>query len=568
MLEQGKEKRFDKWIFGILILGSILTNVKNIFTSFNLDVEYALAMSYRMVQGDKMFLQMWEPHQTSAFLATAFMQLYLMLFHTTTGIAVYMNLVGVLLKGATTAVVYRTLRKYTDRRVLLCMCIFFFTVNPKDILMPEFSNMQLWFSVLLFCSLFQYIRNQEKKRWLFLSGLFLCLEVLAYPSCVIVYFGVLACLILYAGNKRTDILLLTGECVAGGGLYALFFAFRIGVGELWRNISNIVLGDESHTGGTLAKWVGYGRDAAEILAVVALYAVLSYIVVKAYTFCKSRRTGEKRISPKREWYIVTFLLCFCIQDFISIITIAEETRHLVVYLPICILGWTFCKYCNAEENQACRMGIIISACGVVATLLLTNLTVLSSLAYGVLGVCVSMLSCEGKGRRFGLLILFCGLTVFRSGFMVTSMTDNRAENRACIFDIRGIVRSGPAMGIMSTYMGPYIINATIEEWKLYVEQGDRVLLVGGGGKVDTLGYLYENTEVCIDSTICTPTYNEKLERYWEENPQKYPNVVAVDCWYGDLRVDKDSWIMQWLENEFRADRVVDGKYWRYYMKEH
>ena len=400
MQEQHKRKRQEKWIFGILILGSILVNIKKILTSFDVDVEYALAMSYRMVKGDKMFLQMWEPHQTSAFLTTAFMWLYLKLFHTTTGIAIYMNLVGVLLKWTTTVVLYRTLRKYADRRVLLCMCIFFFTVNPKDILMPEFSNMQLWFSVLLFCSLFQYIRNQEKKGWLLLAGLFLCLEILAYPSCVMVYFGILLCLMLYARNKRTDILLLTGECIAGGSLYILYFALHMGIGELWSNLREIALGDESHGGVALTKWSGYGRDAAEILAVVVLYAVLSYSLVKAYTFFKSRRTG---IPPKsREWYIAVFLLCFCVQDFIRIITVAEGARHLAVYLPICILGWKLCKYCSVEESQACRMGIVINACGIVATLLLTNCTVFTTLAYGVLGVCVSMLSCGSAAiRRVG-----------------------------------------------------------------------------------------------------------------------------------------------------------------------
>ncbi|MCM1056264.1 MAG: hypothetical protein NC517_01460 [Firmicutes bacterium] len=146
--------------------------------------------------------------------------------------------------------------------------------------------------------------------------------------------------------------------------------------------------------------------------------------------------------------------------------------------------------------------------------------------------------------------------------MVSPMNDYKA----CVLDIRGIVRSGPAKGIVSTYIGPYIMNATLEEWRQNIEPGDRILLVGSD-IVSTLGYLYENTEVCVDSTISTPTYNEKLQRYWEKNPEKYPNVVVVDCWYGELNVAGDSWIMQWLENEFRADRVIDGKYWRYYLKD-
>lgn len=576
MREQDKGKRLEKWIFGILILGSILVNIKNIFTSFDLDAEYALVMSYRMVQGDKMFLQMWEPHQTSAFLNAAFMWLYLTFFHTTTGIAIYTNLVGVILKGITTVVLYRTLRKYANRKALVCMCVFFFTFNPKDVLMPEFSNMQLWFSALLFCSLFQYIRNQEKKRWLLLAGFFLCLEILAYPSCVIVYFGVLLCLILYARNKVADILLLTVECIACGSLYVSYFVLRMGVEEFCSNIAEIVLGDESHSGSILAKGGGYGRDAAEMLAIMLFYAVVSWGVVKLYAFIKGIRSEKK-------WYIVCFLLCFFMQDLISIFVGSERLGyratifvmygHLMVYLPICILGWVLCRYCSTEESQACRIGIVISVCGLTATLLLSNLTMFNTFAYGALGICTAMLSCgsaidrrEGGIRKsscFCLLILFCGLTIFRGGFVISSMTDSRVS----IFDIRGIVKSGPAKGLMSSYLGPYMINATMEEWEQYVEQGDRILLVKNSLRIGFLGYLYEDTEISVDSTISTPTYNEKIKRYWEKNPQKYPNVVAVDCWYGELRVAEDSWIMQWLENEFQADRVVDGKYWRYYLRE-
>ena len=42
----------------------------------------AASMAYRLVQGDRMFLEMWEPHQTSAFFSAAFLWLYMQLFHT------------------------------------------------------------------------------------------------------------------------------------------------------------------------------------------------------------------------------------------------------------------------------------------------------------------------------------------------------------------------------------------------------------------------------------------------------------------------------------------------------
>lgn len=111
----------------------------------------------------------------------------------------------------------------------------------------------------------------------------------------------------------------------------------------------------------------------------------------------------------------------------------------------------------------------------------------------------------------------------------------------------------------------YIMNMDMQEWPDHIHPGDRVLIVGGDS-ISPIKYLFENVTICTDSTICTPTYNEKLLRYWEQNPDKFPNVIVVDCWFGHLNVDEDSWIMQWIYEEFGADSYEDGTYQRYYCK--
>lgn len=122
------------------------------------------------------------------------------------------------------------------------------------------------------------------------------------------------------------------------------------------------------------------------------------------------------------------------------------------------------------------------------------------------------------------------------------------------------------MGIISDYMGPYIMNSNLEEWPQHIRSGDRLLVVSESGVVSTLPYLYEDVEISAASTICTPTYDEKLLLYWEQNPDRRPNVVAVDCWFGHLNVDEDSWIMQWIYDEFGLNSYEDGTYLRYYRK--
>ncbi len=547
----------QKQIFILLLLGVIAVNVKRIFMDFEIDAEYAVAMSYRLAQGDKMFLQMWEPHQTSAFLSAFFIRIYLGLFHTTTGIVLYLNTIGVLLKVAVAGVVYKTLNKQVSKTPLIYGCLFFLAVNPKDIALPEFSNMQLWFSALLFCSLITYFKNQTKKQWLVVSAVLLCLEIISYPTCVIVYVAVLLCMLMYSQRKWLDILWTTLVCAVCGGGYLAYFAARMGVGAFVERISQIMAGDASHEKGMDVRLLEYGREIGSLLLWVMLFGLVAYVLSQ----------GWKKLFVDRFWMI--FLGLIFAADIVSIVLIAEDYPYLFIYVVIWLLGFAVQKNCQDTTKQIFRVGMSISLAGVFATAVLTNLSLYSTFGYGILGVAVSLLClaeyvAQKREQTYLLVCLlpvFLLITIFRGGFITKPMNPEPTS----VLDVRGIVKSGPAVGMMSTYMGPYMINTSMEEWQKYIKPDDSLLLVGGEF-VHTLGYLYEDTEISIDSTICTPTYSEKLLTYWEENPKKYPTVIAVECWYGDLRVPQDSWIMQWITEEWQPTETIDGAYWRYYIK--
>ena len=158
-----------------------------------------------------------------------------------------------------------------------------------------------------------------------------------------------------------------------------------------------------------------------------------------------------------------------------------------------------------------------------------------------------------------LLMLFLLVTICRRGLVTKTISLNGRN----LTMLQGIIKSGPTMGLITDYMGAYIGNSTLEEWPQHVQTGDHLLMVGGE-LMSTIGYLYGDTYVSVPSTICTPTFDDKILEYWEKNPDKFPDVIAVGCWYGNLLVEEDSWIMQWIENEYQPSTCEDGKYWRYY----
>ena len=85
-------------------------------------------------------------------------------------------------------------------------------------------------------------------------------------------------------------------------------------------------------------------------------------------------------------------------------------------------------------------------------------------------------------------------------------------------------------GIIPEYMGPYVQNETFKEWEQYIE-------------------------------------DESISQYREMNPDRYPDVVIASCCFGELDpvLARNGWMKNWLEEDFKPQYYIDGKYWRYYL---
>lgn len=196
---------------------AVMVNIKSIFSDFGTDQAYAVAMSFRHIMGDRLFQEMCEPHQTSAFLSNFLLAVYKKFVPNLDGAALCLQVCGVLLYALVTWVLYRELIHFTGRRLAHYLCIIFFVFRAKQSVFPEFSNMQICFSVLLFLFLLKFFRNQEKRSNLVIAAIFLCLEILSYPACIIVFLGVLALLYALSKRKWQNIALFSGICAICGG---------------------------------------------------------------------------------------------------------------------------------------------------------------------------------------------------------------------------------------------------------------------------------------------------------------------------------------------------------------
>lgn len=554
---------------GMAVLCGLIWSVTNL----GYDGEYQIAMSYRLLQGDRMLMEMWEPHQTSAFLPSAFLWIYEELFHTTTGIVLYLQVCGILIRGGIAVLLYRMLAESLERPLAYGISLLYFMISPKDYALPEFSNQQLWFSTLLFLCLWAYLKKR-KRCLLVLGALFFCLEVLAYPSCVIVYVGIVGILTLYSADKWKDILLFTGVCAGIGLLLAYCFLSGVEAEKLWQCIQGMFALEPTHTGSAAAKWLGYGKDLLQIMFILLLVAAIGFVgslVIRKFSGGTGNAAG-KEAQGKSLW----FLCCMAVLlagFFCNILSLENRCAYTIIFLFMIGAGVRGRGLLEGEEKQIYVCGSVIGGLEFLATLILTDLPFIVSGAYGLLAIVFALIPLKRQAEKanvrsrrgiYAIFWCFAALLAFRCAYIRTPLT---GRGQICSsFSGLSVVRDGPALGLITDAEGVRIQNESYPEWKKLIREGDKVWIVGS--VVDTLGYLYQDVEVAAPSTMSTPYYSSAVSDYWRLNPDKYPDVVVVEGYFGEIpfELQINQWLMSWIEEEYQPEQVIEGKYWNYYFR--
>ena len=546
--------KLENIVLAALFLAAGCLQVKYIFTEFNIDTEYAIATSWRMLKGDAMFIDMWEPHQTSAFLLTFIMNIYMRIFHDYAGIVLFINIAGVLIHTCITGILYINLKDKMEPLLVKFICILFWILHPKNYITPEFSNMIIWFSVLLLLSLFSYYNHPEKKSRLLLASLCLCLLILSYPSCLIVYLGVIALLFAFSKEKYKDIFIFSVSCAVQGIIYVGYFVYKIGFSKFAESINNIILGDSFH-GTNRDIYGGLFKGIPDVLLWLGLCYLGGFILTKLMDKFRNNSSWAKGSAV----CFLIFTVLVCVSDIFASIFFIDRYNTFAFAIYFIIFTGYFRKgifLLNHTEKVFVLSAYGISAATYLAVCMLTNLSLIFSSQYLILAIVISFIPAMKlmKERGFGRLayVLF-GLIVFL--FLFKGFLSIREVETRIVF--------GPARGIYTDYTTMDKHQRNVADWIKYVEDGDSVLIVAENS-VNSIGYLLGNTKVSTHSTMCAPTYNEILLKYWETHPEKYPDVIAVECWQGELKVDRDSWMMQWIESSYQPYSYQNGFYYRFY----
>ncbi|MGN0382866.1 MAG: hypothetical protein ACI4DS_01245 [Eubacterium sp.] len=556
-------KSIDKKIY--LWILAVIVNIKSIFTDFGTDQAYAVTMSFRHLQGDRLFQEMGEPHQTSAFITDLLMAIYKRFVPDLEYVALYLQVSGVILYAVVTILLFKELKHFVNCDLAHYMCLFFFIFRPKQSVFPEFSNMQICFSVMLFIFLLKFFRNQVKTYPLILAAIFLCLEILSYPTCLIVYFAIIILMYTFCKNKWKSIAIFTGVCILCGGIYIAFIISCVGIDNLWESIQFILQADASHGENTFDV-VYYFKDFIYGIIWIGGVIVASY---GAFIFAKKCKKTISFLSCMG----INLLLTEILMIFVSRKTdIDWSCMYFIILLLLIGIGAMNHKCLEGEGKILYYLGSTISVCSVIAVFFLTNLSFISLLGYLILGAMVSLIpinqfavskkiESENTKKVSNIVVIILILFLFHRGMVVCGYANEEGIKLA--IDVENIIRVGPTKGIVASLQKCNQVKGTLEDWQMYVND-DEVLVVVPW-MLDSIVYLYPNTGISAFSTINTPTYDENLLKYWEIYPQKMPTVIAVECWNGEIPIDKNSWIMKWIDDNYTSH--IDGSFWRFYRCE-
>lgn len=593
---QGKRRGMMMNIMTVILIGlTALAFVKAIWISLDIDESYAIASAYRMVRGDRLIRDMWEPHQLSAFLPALFAAPYIRIRGNTEYLVIYLRMVGILIHTGMGVFLYRELRKGTDRRFAFCMLLLHLNYLPKWVQMPEFELMHYWCLLGIFLVLHAYFTGKEPRAaLLFVGGCLLTGSLFCYPTMILLYpFYLLAICLLerQRSAKRSRIwkscgLFTLGAFLPGAAFLGYLFSY-MSFEEIRRYVSYIFL-DTSHNVYTMGeKWAMYAGQIWEQAKQCGFYYLLAALIaVGAYSVCrfllrKKDPMGQKDPFDAADgWKIVTTILllaaalmqCRGLYGFL----LEDENqfffqiRYMAVLIPAVIL----CIRLRKKDNMRLWLYLCILPClvSLVAVLLMTNMDTNTAYAKVYLGVLGSLLVfhqyvrenirdirwkrickalCIGLGGLILAGLLICRLVLIRvSGCLPVTILAPLTR-----------MEIGPEKGVYILQENAGRWNDNYRELESLVKEEDKVLYIGA----ESLVYVELESVPATPSTQGTTVYNEMFLRYYEEHPERLPDVIVYDKSFGEDPVYALYYsyslqypqFLQWLEQNYRDGQVTE-----------
>lgn len=545
----------------------VLSSLKILFVGYDIDEQYAISMSYRMVKGDFPVLDMWEPHQTSGFLASLLIVPYLAITKTLTGVVLYLRICGLLIHTSLSFLLYKYINHSLTKSIsthntnsvtyaFFLTCIYFFSL-PKFMFLPEFSNMQLWFMLLtILCMLSYYEKPKEDKGalwFLLLAGCFMTLEVLTYPSTIIAFFVSIIGIVLYRKEKLiTELFIYISPSIIGVMLFFSCLLSYMEPGELMNSLK-MITSDGSHSTPLWETLTTNLLSLGEVFCYLLVYGSIAAVLYFAF-----RKIFLKRkISAGFTYSMFLIVTTLCGQLLIWIFWNRYPHYPSVEYFLLVFLSLQFLS--KRLFSPFVSFFVILPFSAFLGVVIFTNHPLLVSAPYlilsviGILTTFIRRTNTHAPSQKLlrYVLLLWIMVIVFGKVYMIRT---TKGTHYTILQDV-SLIRSGPAIGIIADTEAVKKYNEAYSVSETYLPDNAKVLYAGSSSGI----YLFNDMEFCTPSTISTPTFDEKIAEYLKLHPEKTPEYIICDCDLVDLRYE-NSWLSQYLEDYYSPEPLNPQSY--------
>lgn len=574
MNERSINRKLYIGISVVLVIMSFAAMLKMILVGYSHDEEYQIVMAYRHVIGDRLFSTMWEPHQTSSFINAFLIYIFMKVTGGTAGVLVFLRLCGMLLHLGVSVIVYKTLIGFesfsANKFFAFILALIYYNSTVSMFAEAEYSNILYWAGTLLLVFLCRLCLGGEKNKCIYavLSGVAMCVAVLAFPPMILSSPIVLLFVILMSEKKDRikHTLLFAGCCISIGIVYSAIQIFQVGFDTFIQTIPRIIFSDNTHQIARNDYWAMKLPSAFfgsfKYLAASAVIIFAAYLVCRLPLFRKN--TNVVALSAMLASFGATLYFWLVKGE-------GFESAQIFVTVG----AYTIVLFTIKAENKRLKLFLIFA--DIYALFVLLTGYIFSNMEFivkvphivfvsviSLVVIAVYMIGEKQDKALLSVLVISCMFFVFAKGFMLRSGSTGTKNN---ILGIENICRTGPAAGVLTDYMGAYIMDSNYSEWDAYVSEGDNVLIVSETLHSDVItSYMFKDVNVCHYAVNNPYTYTETLLEYWDLYPEKKPNIIIIDCWYGTAYIDESEWIMNYIEEDFGYTQVCDGNYLRYYIK--
>lgn len=549
-----KRSRLQTAMLITLLVLTALATAHSLFVGLEIDEQYALSLSYRLLRGDRLLYTMWEPHQFSALPLVPLLALFMAVTGGTTGIVLFVRIVTLLVRGALAFWAWRLLRRNMYEPFALLFSAVLALYMPKWFFGPDYTGQQYLFTLAALLCLCSYYagRNHMRRPWLVVLGaVCACGSYLAYPQSV---FAVIPLVIglwvlgrksgeaLVFGAVPRGVLLFVGTCAVCGAAVLAWVLTGLPADLLLPRLQ-MLLGDPQYAFSLGDRLALLAQQVRPILRFLGAPVALAMLLGVAHSFATQRRRGKYTAWMALDNFFIdvsVLSLLWC-----TVYAAREGNIDMRHFVPALVVtgGWVF--WADRKEAAGRRMravlfwlgyvpGLVTYVCIFRSTLLGLAPTFMYLTMPALCGMAALALrpshelrhprhrpDGSGAGTVLSLFLLFLALTrIF--AVQVTGWKEHD------VFDTPlRLISAGPAAGIWADVEAADMQQA-LSEALAEARPGDELLLCMAYPQGTAYLMADGTLKVGQASVISGSDYDPRFAAYYEEFPEKLPDIILYD----------------------------------------